>query len=235
MRSFSPSRWALLSSQGKRTLPPFGFGNLLNWDFQWLIFYISSNSVQEFHNFFTVIYSVCACSVMSDSLRPHGLSPPGSSCHGIFQARIVEWVAIFSSGDLPDPEIKLASLMSPALAGRQVLYPWGAWEAPHLQQNSLKKSCLELLSPVFLFPVSEAHSKQFLTTTLPLKKIYQGQQWLPHFTCIFNTFPFLWWAFLHSKLSHSLSFPLLTDPSFSLYFLKFCSSPLLLDFEVDQN
>ena len=166
MRSFSPSRWALLSSQGKRTLPPFGFGNLLNWDFQWLIFYISSNSVQEFHNFFTVIYSVCACSVMSDSLRPHGLSPPGSSCHGIFQARIVEWVAIFSSGDLPDPEIKLASLMSPALAGRQVLYPWGAWEAPHLQQNSLKKSCLELLSPVFLFPVSEAHSKQF--SSLPL-------------------------------------------------------------------
>lgn len=30
MRSFSPSCWALLSSQGKRTLPPFGFGNLLN-------------------------------------------------------------------------------------------------------------------------------------------------------------------------------------------------------------
>ena len=30
-------------------------------------------------------------------------SPPGSSAHGIFQARILEWVAIPSPGDLPDP------------------------------------------------------------------------------------------------------------------------------------
>ena len=48
---------------------------------------------------------------------PMDYSPPGSSGHGIFQARIMEWVAIFSSGNLPDPGIKLASLMSPALAG----------------------------------------------------------------------------------------------------------------------
>ena len=33
-------------------------------------------------------------------------SPPGSSIHGILQARIVEWVAIPSPGDLPDPGIK---------------------------------------------------------------------------------------------------------------------------------
>ena len=39
-------------------------------------------------------------SVVSDSLRPCGLySPPGSSVHGILQARILEWVAIsFSRG-----------------------------------------------------------------------------------------------------------------------------------------
>ena len=30
-------------------------------------------------------------------LRPHGLYPPGSSVHGIPQARILEWVAISSS------------------------------------------------------------------------------------------------------------------------------------------
>ena len=35
-----------------------------------------------------------SCSVLSDSLRPHGLSLPGSSVHGIIQARILEWVAI---------------------------------------------------------------------------------------------------------------------------------------------
>ena len=33
-------------------------------------------------------------SVMSDSLRPMDYGPPGSSGHGIFQARIPEWVAI---------------------------------------------------------------------------------------------------------------------------------------------
>ena len=32
--------------------------------------------------------------------------PPGSSVHGISQARILEWVVISSSRDLPDPGIK---------------------------------------------------------------------------------------------------------------------------------
>ena len=42
-------------------------------------------------------------------------SPPGSSVRGIFQARILEWVAIPFSRDLPDPGIEPASL---AVAGR---------------------------------------------------------------------------------------------------------------------
>ena len=38
---------------------------------------------------------LCACSVVSNSLRPHGLySLPGCSVHEIFQARILEWVAV---------------------------------------------------------------------------------------------------------------------------------------------
>jgi len=36
-------------------------------------------------------------SVMSDSLQPYTLSPLGSSVHRIFQARILEWVAMPSS------------------------------------------------------------------------------------------------------------------------------------------
>ena len=32
--------------------------------------------------------------VVSDSSRPHGLHLPGSSVHGIFQARVLEWGAI---------------------------------------------------------------------------------------------------------------------------------------------
>ena len=38
-------------------------------------------------------------SVVSDSLQPMDCSLPGSSVHGIFQARVLEWVAIsFSRG-----------------------------------------------------------------------------------------------------------------------------------------
>ena len=40
------------------------------------------------------------CSPMDSSL-------PNSSVHGILQARILEWVASSSPGDLPDSEIEL--------------------------------------------------------------------------------------------------------------------------------
>ena len=44
-------------------------------------------------------------------------SPPGSSVHGISQAKILEWVAISFSGGSPLPGMKPASLRSPALVG----------------------------------------------------------------------------------------------------------------------
>ena len=40
--------------------------------------------------------------------------PPGSSTHGISQARILEWIAISFSLDLPHPVVEPSS---PALAG----------------------------------------------------------------------------------------------------------------------
>ena len=56
---------------------------------------------------------------MSDSLRPHGCSPPGSSAHGILQARILEWVALpFSRrssqarGQLRSPALQVDSSLS---------------------------------------------------------------------------------------------------------------------------
>ena len=49
--------------------------------------------------------------------NPMNHSPPGSSVHGILQARILEWVACPPPGDLLDPGIKLMSLMFPTLAG----------------------------------------------------------------------------------------------------------------------
>ena len=48
---------------------------------------------------------------------PMDCSLPGSSVHGILQARILEWVAI-SYSDLPNPGIEPMSLASPALTGR---------------------------------------------------------------------------------------------------------------------
>ena len=47
-------------------------------------------------------------------------SPPGSSVHVIFQARILEQVAISFSRDFPDLGIEPASYVS--CIGRQVLY-----------------------------------------------------------------------------------------------------------------
>ena len=48
---------------------------------------------------------------------PMDYSLPGSSVRGIFQARILEWVAIPSLGDLPDPGIESEPVGSPTLAG----------------------------------------------------------------------------------------------------------------------
>ena len=42
--------------------------------------------------------------------HPMDCSLPGFSVHGIFQARILKWIAISPPGDLPDPGIKPASL-----------------------------------------------------------------------------------------------------------------------------
>ena len=51
-----------------------------------------------------------SCSVMSDSLEPHGLQPTRLFVHGILQARTLEWVVI--------PGVRPRDLMD----GRQILY-----------------------------------------------------------------------------------------------------------------
>ena len=71
--------------------------------------------------FFTPCYIMRACMLSQLSrihlfVNPMDCSPPGSSVHGIFQAIILEWIAISFFRDLPDPGIELTSLMSPALA-----------------------------------------------------------------------------------------------------------------------
>ena len=54
-----------------------------------------------------------SCLILCD---PIDFSLPGSSVHGILQARILGWVSIsFSLGDLPNPGIESSSPVSPAL------------------------------------------------------------------------------------------------------------------------
>ena len=65
----------------------------------------------------------CACSVVSDSLQPHRLHLPGSSVHGIFQARALQWVAIsFSRGSSWPRDWTHVSCTS--CIGRHILYHW---------------------------------------------------------------------------------------------------------------
>ena len=62
---------------------------------------------------------VCVC-VQSYLIlcNPMDYNPPGSSVHGIFQAKKTSGLPFPSPGDLPDPEIEPASLVSSALADR---------------------------------------------------------------------------------------------------------------------
>ena len=55
---------------------------------------------------------------MSDSLRPHGLQPAGSSVHGIIQASVLQWVPFLLPGDLLDPGVEPLFPASPALEVR---------------------------------------------------------------------------------------------------------------------
>ena len=57
--------------------------------------------------------------------NPMDCSPPASSVYGIFQARILEWVAISSSRGSAWPR----DWTSVSYTGRWILYHWATWEA----------------------------------------------------------------------------------------------------------
>ena len=55
---------------------------------------------------------VCMLSHVQLFVTPMDCNPPGSSVHGIFLARILEWLPFPTPGDLPDPGVQSASLAS---------------------------------------------------------------------------------------------------------------------------
>ena len=72
------------------------------------------------------------CATLSDSMD---CSPPGSSVHGISQARILEWVAISFSRGSSRIWDRTWCPVSPALAGR--FYHWATWEARGLIKTQI--------------------------------------------------------------------------------------------------
>ena len=63
--------------------------------------------------------------VVSNSCDPSGCSPPGFSVHGIFPARMLEQVAIFSSLESFEPR----DWTHISCIGRRILYNWATQES----------------------------------------------------------------------------------------------------------
>ena len=87
--------------------------------------------------------SAQSCLILCD---PMNCSPPGSSVHGILQARTLEWVAMsFSRGSSRPRDPTNVSCVS--CIGRWILYHCTAWEAPAPWFSSPPAACGEKAPP----------------------------------------------------------------------------------------
>ena len=170
--------------------------------------------------------SECACSVAQSCLTLHNpmdCSPPGSSVFGIFQAGILEWVAISSSGDLPHPGIEPVSpelqvdslLLSHPSFKEQVLKEWvQSYKGPSLFLSSNKlfqwhshslKRCLK--KQVHISWVRKFSSVQSLTQLCPTLQPHELQHARPPCPSPTpgvhpNSCPLCWWC--HPAISSSV-------------------------------
>ena len=65
-------------------------------------------------------------------------SPPGSFVHEIFQARILEWVAISYSRGSSQPRDQTCNC-GVSCIGRQILYHWATWKFPQTWKEVLNR------------------------------------------------------------------------------------------------
>ena len=93
---------------------------------------------------------------------PRDCSLPGPSVHGISQARILEWVAMFCLGDLPNPRIESVS--------------------PALQADSLPLSHLRIPYTLFIY---NSYSAQWM----PHEENFQLQVPILRFLLSFHSPP----------------------------------------------
>ena len=118
---------------------------------------------------------VCVCTRAHTQLCPTPCnlmdwSPPGSSVHGIFQARILEWVAISFSRESSWP-MDQTHISCVSCIGRWSLY---TWEASHVY-------CLSNITPFMIFMYS--FYCLYYSTCLPEKCV---------FSCLQNNFHVLY-------------------------------------------
>ena len=78
--------------------------------------------------------SLQSCLTLCDAMD---CCPPGSSVHGILQARILEWIACLPPGDLPSPGIEPAFPAASALLlhCRWILYHWVTGKPLHISST----------------------------------------------------------------------------------------------------
>ena len=91
----------------------------------------------------------CACSVAQSCLTPcdpMDCSQPGSSVRGIFQARILDQVAISYSRRSSQPW-GWTCISCFSCIGRQILYHWATCEAPYVYMSPLPKTPSGCLKP----------------------------------------------------------------------------------------
>ena len=92
--------------------------------------------------FLNVVMCVCVLNRFSRVwlCDPMNCSPIGTSVHGIFPSRILEWVAISSSrGSSRSRDQTHISCIS--CTGRQILYNWAIWEAGY----NINFNCSQLI------------------------------------------------------------------------------------------
>ena len=96
-----------------------------------------------FYNVLLLVSVLCSvaqsCPTLFGSMD---CSPPGSSAHGIFQARILEWVAISFSRESSQPRDQ-TRISNISCIGRQILYHWCHVGSPvQINHNYIYIPCL---------------------------------------------------------------------------------------------
>ena len=97
-----------------------------DWSVFWVVFYfvlllVSNFNIYRYILFFKFFSSISCSVAQSCPTLWDPMNPPGSSVHGIFQARMLEWVAIsFSKGSSHTRDQTHVSCIS--CIGKQILY-----------------------------------------------------------------------------------------------------------------